>query len=73
MTKINSKNGTATLSLSDSMVWASAHTPDARELDLVRSRVRNEVQEAADKLGRSIEIYACRRHGGHIVDVIDPQ
>lgn len=72
MAHINRTTRVATLTLAESMVLASAHTPDGRELDEVRRRVRQQVSRVADVLGSQIEIRACLRHGGHIVEVVEP-
>lgn len=72
MAHINRTNRTATLTLAESMVLASAHTPDGRELDRVRRQVRDEVGRVADELRLPIEVYACQRHGGHLWDVVYP-
>lgn len=71
MTKINKVARTATLSLADSIVWAGRETPDGRDLDEVRTRVRREVQAIADSIGQSIEVYSCKRHGACKLDVIE--
>jgi hypothetical protein len=63
-------NAAMTLSLADSMILASAHTADGPKLYATRERVRSAALERANKIGRSVEIYACKRHGGHVVDVV---
>ena len=72
MAHINRSSRTATLTLAESMVLASAHTPDGRDLDVVRRAVREQVSSVADELNESIEVYACKRHGGFLWDVVDP-
>lgn len=73
MTTINRTARTATLSLADSIIIAGSETPDGRDLDDARRRVRAEVQPVADELGKPIEVYSCRSHGGCIVDVVEPR
>ena len=70
MAHINKKRAVATLTLAESMLWASNHMPDGRELSRVMCDVRQQVRDAVAEIGRDIEIYACKRHGGHVVDVV---
>jgi len=72
MAHINRKTHAVTLTRAESVIWAGPQTPDGRELDEVRRSVRREVQEAANDSGCVHEIYACQRHGGHIVDIVYP-
>ena len=61
-----------TLSLSDSMILASSHTANGPELYATRERVRAAALILANRIGQAVEIYACKRHGGHIVEVVEP-
>ena len=73
MAHINRKTHAVTLTLAESVIWAGPQTPDGRDLDEVRRRVRAEVQAAANETQHTYEIYACKRHGGCIVDIVYPE
>ena len=72
MTKINRKSRTATLSLRDSRILCGPETSNGPDLHEASSRVRDEVQAVADKIGQNIEIYACARYGGARWEVCYP-
>ena len=75
MAHINRKNRTATLTLAESTVLASkqAEHDYGPEAYRVNREMLEQVQDVADELGRPIEVFACKRHGGYIVTVVEPR
>lgn len=61
-----------TLPLRLSTVIATTRTGDAVVLDEARREMRQLALAAARKAGKAMcEVYACERHGGHVVDVVE--
>ena len=64
---------TMTLNLIDSMLLASKYGYTSRGAVVsTRARVRAAALILANRIGQAVEIRACKRHGGHIVEVVEP-
>ena len=62
------KKGVITLGRAETRLWA-AGGPEGAELS---RRVRRAASELADRLGRPVEVYACRYAGGWMALRVDP-
>ncbi len=70
--KINLKNQTITMGRGEKALW-QATTADGRDIDDAMDRVREAAQALADRLGRTVNVYAPACAGGWMRDQYNPR
>ena len=70
--RISTKTATITLGRPEKALWqaATANGPDIAD---ARERVRDAAQELADRLGRTVEVFAPACAGGWMLDQYEPR